>query len=45
MSGLGANYPLAAKFSVHFCVAKALANGRLTIEDFEAGGLDQPGIA
>lgn len=37
--------PLAAKFSVHFCVAKALANGRLTIEDFEAGGLDQPGIA
>lgn len=35
---------LAGKFSVHYCVAKALANGLLTIEDFEDGGLEQPGI-
>lgn len=29
--------PLAAKFSVHYCVARALAIGRVVIDDFEPG--------
>jgi 2-methylcitrate dehydratase PrpD len=29
--------PLAAKFSVHYCVARALTTGRVVIDDFEDG--------
>lgn len=35
---------LAAKFSLHFCVAQALRNGRLTLSDFEDDSFADPSV-
>jgi len=36
--------PLDAKFSVQYCVARALAEGRVVLSHFEAGAYDEPDI-